>query len=170
MWTAKKNITMNCEATQDALERETTGPASEGVVALGTLLVRLPDSVREHVNSCSDCRVFADELLEVRGMFIGSLKGPEPGPFFLQRVMASIASRELEFERKTQTWAAVPRLAYRLSVLASLTLLIAGSWLYERPTQPTSVAGMSAEQSPEGLIEGGNPVVQDDFLLNTADK
>jgi hypothetical protein len=53
-------------------------------------------------------------------------------------------------------------------VLVSLTLLIAGSWLYQRPAHTVTVAGVNAEQSSEGLVEGGGTTMQDDFLLNTA--
>ena len=74
----------------------------------------------------------------------------------------------MELENSAQAWAAVPRLAYRFSVLVSLTLLIAGSWLYQRPAHTVTVAGVSAEQSSEGLVEGGGTTMQDDFLLNTA--
>jgi hypothetical protein len=150
------------------LERS-TNDAQDGVVALGTLLARLPQNVRKHVNVCTDCRIFADELVEVRGMFQGEIGGPQPGPYFLARVMSSIAEREGRLEQSAQTWAAVPRLAYRLSVLASLTLLIAGSWLYQRPSRTSSVASASAETS-EGLVEGSGSAIQDDFLLNAADR
>jgi hypothetical protein len=168
MWWQLIRIRKDCEHVRDALERS-TNPGAESVVALGTLLAGLPESMRLHVNACSECRVFADELVEVRGMFRGEPAGPQPGPYFLSRVMASIAARERKLEKSSQTWAAVPRLAYRLSVLACLTILIAGSWLYERPSPTTSVASISAEQSPEGLVEGSVPI-QDDFLLNTADR
>jgi hypothetical protein len=95
--------------------------------------------------------------------------GAQPGPFFIPRVMAAIADREREIEKSSQTWAAVPRLAYRLSVLASLTLLLAGSWLYRQPRHIT-VAGASTGQSTEGLVEGSGSTNQDDFLLNMADR
>jgi hypothetical protein len=168
MWGQVKKINNECEQVRDALERSTSVVDDERVVAVGMLLARLPERVRKHVNVCSDCRIFADELVEVRGMFQGEVQGPQPGPFFLARVMASIADREVELERSAQTWAAVPRLAYRLSVLASLTILVAGSWLYQGPSHPSTIAGIGTEQSPEGLVEGG--VVQDDFLLNAADR
>lgn len=172
MWNLKKSNFTECDSVQDVLqyEMDAAGNASTvtPIVALGTLLAKLPAPARDHVAACSDCRIFAEELFEVRDMFQAIPAGPQPGPFFLKRVMASIASREAELERKAQTWAAVPRLASRLSVLASLTLLIAGSWLYERPAQPSTVAGISAEQYSEGLVDGSP--IQDDFLLNPAGK
>jgi hypothetical protein len=83
--------------------------------------------------------------------------------------MAAIMDREAELERSAQTWAAVPRLAYRLSVLAALSLLVAGGWLYQQPRH-VSVAGVSMAQNSEGLVEGSGGATQDDFLLNPADR
>jgi hypothetical protein len=168
MWLLTKRTGKQCEGVRDALERSTEQREAEGIVALETLLARLPERGRKHVTECSDCRTFAQELLEVRGMFESEENGARPGPYFLARVMAAIADREMELEKSAQTWAAVPRLAYRFSVLVSLTLLIAGSWLYQRPAHTVTVAGVSVEQSSEGLVEGGGTTMQDDFLLNTA--
>ena len=87
-------------------------------------------------------------------------------PFFLTRVMASIAEREAQLERSTQTWAAVPRLAYRLSVLASLGLLIAASWVYEMPKY--SSVSFNSQQYAEGLADAGT--VQDDLLVGSVSR
>ena len=152
----------------DALEGISSGEQSKSAIVLDVLLAELPEETRAHVNACDDCRMFATELVEVRGMFQGMDTGPQPGPYFLARVMAAISDREGELERSSQTWAAVPRLAYRLSVLASLSLLVAASWLYQQPRQ-VSVASVSA-QNAEGLVDGSGNTVQDDFLLNTADR
>jgi len=154
----------------DALERISSEELSVDVVALGDLLARLPYGTRQHVNACVDCHRFAGESLEVRGMFQSEDTGPQPGPYFLARVMAAISDREIKIEKSSQTWAAVPRLAYRLSVLASLSLLVAASWLYQQPRQATVTAGVSAAQNNEGLVEGSGNTFQDDFLLNTMDR
>jgi anti-sigma factor RsiW len=155
MWHLTRKSEKECQDVQDALERNTT--------------TELPDNVRAHLASCSECRIFADELVEARAMLQGDLGGPQPGPFFLARVMASIADREGELEKSSQTWAAVPRLAYRLSVLAALTLLVAASWLYQPSTRKATTAAVNTEQSSEGLFEGGTTTVQDDFLLSAPD-
>ena len=166
MWLFTRGRQNECESVRDVLERATSGENREDV-ALGTLLARLPEGDRQHVGDCTDCRMFADELLEVRGMFGHEQTGAQPGPYFLSRVMAAISEREAELEGSTQTWAAVPRLASRLAVLASLTLLIAGSWLYQQPRHTTTVAGISAEQNSEGLVEGSSNALQDDMLLSS---
>ncbi len=157
-----------CAKVHDALQGISSAEQSEGVLALGVLLAQLSEEVRAHVNACDDCRLFAAELLEVRGMFQYADTGPQPGPYFLARVMAAISDREGELQRISQTWAAVPRLAYRLSVLASLSLLVAAGWLYQQPRH-ASIASVSA-QNTEGLVDSSGNTVQDDFLLNTADR
>ena len=177
MWFLGSSLNKQCEAARGALELTVSRPDAGEIVALETLLAQLPQSARKHAIACGECRIFADELLEVRTMLqfdrqsrIAAVEIAQPGPYFMARVMAAIAERETEQEKKAQTWAAVPRLAHWLSVLASLTLLIAGSWLYQRPAQPATVAGINAEQNYEGLVEGSGNAVQDDFLLNTADR
>jgi hypothetical protein len=184
MWLLTRGYKRECAEFHDALERVSSVEQSEDVVALDnvarhtmardavapdTLLARLPEGARKHVNHCSDCRRATRELLEVRGMFQREDTGVHPGPYFLARVMAAIADRELELEKSSQTWAAVPRLAYRLSVLASLTLLVAGSWLYQQPHHAI-VAGVTTAQSSEGLVDGSGATIQDDFLLSSAER
>jgi predicted anti-sigma-YlaC factor YlaD len=160
MWRLTNKIAKDCQLTQDALERSSNSAAE---------VPALPEGMRAHLPSCSECRIFAAELREVRGMLRQDAGGPQPGPFFLARVMASIADQEVELEKRSQIWAAVPSLAYRLTVIASLTLLVAGSWLYQPPRHKSTTASVSADQSSEGLVEGSNTAIQDDFLLNTAD-
>jgi len=183
MWLLTRGYKRECADFHDAIERISSVKRSEDVmalnnvardsvapdaIALDALLARLPEGARKHVNHCSDCRSAARELLEVRAMFQREDSGAQPGPYFLARVMAAIADRELELEKSSQTWAAVPRLAYRLSVLASLTLLVAGGWLYQQPHHAT-VAGVTTAQSNEGLVDGGG-TIQDDFLLSSAER
>ena len=54
----------------------------------------------------------------------------EPSPFFAKRVMAAIAVQEVELSRRSRAWAAVPAFASRLSAIAALLLVMAGTWLY----------------------------------------
>ena len=183
MWRLTRGYKRECADFHDAIERISSVKRSEDVmtlnnaardimapdtIALDALLARLPEGARKHVNHCGDCRSAAHELLEVRAMFQREDTGAQPGTYFLARVMAAIADRELELEKSSQTWAAVPRLAYRLSVLASLTLLVAGGWLYQQPHHAT-VAGVTTAQSNEGLVDGGG-TIQDDFLLSSAER
>jgi hypothetical protein len=54
----------------------------------------------------------------------------EPNPFFPKRVMAAIEAREAELTRRARAWAAIPVFASRLSAIAALLLVVAGTWLY----------------------------------------
>jgi hypothetical protein len=47
--------------------------------------------------------------------------------------MAAIAARESELRQSLEAWAAVPRLAARLTWLSALALLLASTWLYQQP-------------------------------------
>jgi len=152
----------DCDAVCEVLERKKNPETSDRVDAIGALLAGLPEEMCKHIYSCETCRVFADDLLEARGMFEGSKSDAQPGPYFLIRVMASIADREQQLDRSAQTWAAVPRLASRLAVLASLGLLLAASWVYQMPRN--SGAGMSSQQVSEALVDNGTS--QDDLLLS----
>src|SRR5438105_15028203 len=108
MWLSTSGYRSECAKVHDALEGISSGEPSEGFLEPGVLLAQLPEAVRGHVNACDDCRMFATELVEVRGMFQGIDTGPQPGPYFLARVMAAISDREGELEKSSQTWAAVP--------------------------------------------------------------
>jgi hypothetical protein len=166
MWSLKNKTTAECEGICDALEASAARGARGEIAAAGTLLAQLPHAMRQHALSCEACRMFAEELVEAREI-LGAVKNrAEPGPFFLARVMASIASREAELESKAQTWAAVPRLASRLTVLASLGLLIAATWLYQMPSAAT-IAGWNSSQWA-GLVD--TSAMQDDLLVGPAGK
>ena len=163
-WKNKANA--ECEGVCDALEASAALRARGKIAAAGTVLAQLPQAMRQHALSCEACRMFAGELAEAREILGVMESKAEPGPFFLARVMASIASREAELENQAQTWAAVPRLASRLTVLASLGLLIAATWLYQMPTA-SNIAGWNSSQWA-GLVD--TSATQDDLLVSPADK
>ena len=170
MWLFSRGFKDACAEFHDALEHvSNVDEVALNGVARESLLAQLPERARQHARLCGDCRSAAGELLEVRRMFQHQDHGAEPGPYFLTRVMAAITDREAELEKTSQTWAAVPRLAYRLSVLASLSLLVAGGWLYQQPRH-VNLAGVSIAQNNEGLVEGSSITTQDDFFLNSADR
>src|SRR5215467_15319996 len=162
-WKNKANA--QCECVCDALEASALR-ARGGTAASGAALAHLPEAMREHAFSCEACRAFAEELAEAREILGVMESKAEPGPFFLARVMASIASREAELENQAQTWAAVPRLASRLTLLASLGLLIAATWLYEMPAA-TNLSGWNSSQWA-GLVD--TSASQDDLLVGPAGK
>lgn len=72
----------------------------------------------------------------------------EPGPFFSKRVMAAIEAQEAETVRRSRAWAAVPTFASRLSVVAALLLVMAGTLLYTgRQSSTTTAQGGIFEDS-----------------------
>jgi hypothetical protein len=169
MWQlkTKANANAECEHICDALEASATLETRGETAASRTLLARLPHNMREHIYSCEACRTFAEELVSAREVLEVIANKAQPGPFFLARVMASIASKEAKLERSAQTWAAVPRLASRLTLLASLGLLIAATWVYQMPNTATEVAGWNSPQWA-GLVD--TSAVQDDLLVSPAGK
>lgn len=71
----------------------------------------------------------------------------EPNPFFAKRVMAAIEAQEAEFMRRSRAWAAVPAFASRLSAIAALLLVAAGTWLYTGSRPSVSVQNGIFEDS-----------------------
>lgn len=163
MWRMKDKTSAECERFSDALEASAAAETRGEIAAAGTLLARLPEAMREHAFSCEACRAFAEELVEAREILGVVESKAEPSPFFLARVMASIASREAELENKAQTWAAVPRLASRLAVLASLGLLIAATWVYQMPSVANGTGWNSQQWA--GLVDTS---AVDDLLVSAA--
>lgn len=86
---------------------------------------------------------------EVRQLMRGlETHGAEPGPFFAKRVMAAIESREAELTSRVRAWAAVPTFASRLSAVAVMLLLLAGTWLYTGTSRrPATMTGGIFEDS-----------------------
>jgi hypothetical protein len=109
----------------------------------------LSSSQREHLAACPDCQAAADDILMSRTILREvPARAALPGPWFAPRVMAAIAARESELRQSLEAWAAVPRLAARLTFASAVVLLLASTWLYERPKPvPTSAANQSVVES-----------------------
>jgi len=71
----------------------------------------------------------------------------EPNPFFAKRVMAAIEAREVDLGRRSRAWAAVPVFASRLSAIAAILLVAAGTWLYTGTRASVTVQGGLFEDS-----------------------
>ena len=120
-----------CRDLRDALE-----VSSSGVV--------LSPALAAHLSACADCRAAAEEFNASRALLkaLPSVRHA-PSPWFAARVMSAIAAREAELRRSLDVWASVPRLAARLTWVSALALLLAGTWLYERPRSTTPQADES---------------------------
>jgi hypothetical protein len=146
----KKNQN-ECERLRDALER------SSGTEQLSA-------SQRAHLAACAECQEAADVFIMSRSI-VQDLpsRAAEPGPWFAPRVMAAIAAREAELRGSLDAWAAVPRLAARLTWVSALALLLASTWLYSSPRR-TQTAANSNQGTIESLFDAAQSAGPDDVL------
>ena len=120
---------------------------------------------REHLAACAECQTAADDIAMSRILLRDvPVRATVPGPWFAPRVMAAIAARESDLRRSLDAWAAVPRLAARLSWLSALALLLAGTWLYEAPRHAQN-SGNNSQGTFESLFDVPQSAVPDDVLL-----
>ncbi|MBS1841369.1 MAG: hypothetical protein JSS69_10720 [Acidobacteria bacterium] len=83
----------------------------------------------------------------------------EPGTFFAKRVMAAIEAREAELTRRARAWAAIPDFASRLSAIAALLLVIAGTWLLTGNRRPSvSVNGLFEDSAAQAASSSQDDV------------
>ena len=143
-----------CKRLRDSLE-----DAAEGAA--------LSAAQREHLAACADCQEAADAI-SVSRSFLREVpsRAAEPGPWFAPRVMAAIAAREVELRQTLDAWAAVPRLAARLTWVSALALLLASTWLYQAPKH-TQNAGNGNQGSIESLFDAQQSAPPDDVLPTT---
>jgi hypothetical protein len=132
MWNLLKKRTEECRKLQDLLEE--SAAARPEVVRVEELSAAWPSAQRTHVAACGSCQEAARDLLATREIFKGVGSAREMArPWFATRVMAAIAARERELSEVASTWLAVPKLASRLAMGSGALLLVASTWLYERP-------------------------------------
>jgi hypothetical protein len=163
MWNLLKNEE-ECRKLQNFLEDAAT--ARPDAVSIQELSEALPPAAQTHIAACGSCQEIAQDLLAAREIF----KGMAPStaterPWFATRVMAAIAVRERELSEAASTWLAVPKFASRLALASCALLLVASTWLYERPLPPASQQA-SALAAQESLFEAPPPMNQDDVLVN----
>lgn len=146
--------TIDCGAFRDALEN------SPGVATLSGAL-------QEHLAACTECRLIADEFSSSRALLSAlPTRRYEPSAWFVGRVMSAIGAREAELRRSIETWSLIPRLASKLAWVSAFVLLLAGTWLYERPKiapHPSDGTG------GESLFESPSPAGGDDLLASVAE-
>jgi hypothetical protein len=145
--------------------------ATQALQSVEALLEAMPPTARSHFAACPDCREAAQDLLTAREILKQAAPcGFEAGPWFAGRVLAAIAAREKEFEEAARTWLVVPRFASRLAFASGALLLIASTWLYERPS-PEKISQPATVAAPEYLFEAPSPPMnQDDVLISMAER
>jgi hypothetical protein len=106
----------------------------------------LPEIARTHAASCAECGAALEDFAETRGA-LGTVRErqPEPGPWFVARVMATIRA-EAE-EQKNGVWVGVMKLAPKLAALAMLLLVLGGTWALQ-------LRRAADQRNPKGQVEG----------------
>ena len=157
MWGLLKGIGRECNRFREALEANADGAA-------------LPAALREHAIACAECKAAADDVATSRALLQAlPSHAATPRPWFATRVMAAIAAREAELRRPVDAWTVVPRLAAKLSWASALALLLASTWLYERPRpMPTKPAFVDLAGDPENLSAAAQDL--DDILAAPQEK
>jgi len=157
MWGLLKGTVTECSRFRDALEK------NADVAALSPAL-------RGHLSACPECHGALDDLNASRTLLQGLPSQAEtPRPWFAARVMAAIAAREAELRRPVDAWTVVPRLAAKLTWASALALLLASTWLYERPKpMPAKVAITDLAGDTENLSAAAQD--QDDVLAAPQEK
>jgi len=162
-----------CDRFQAWLERSPVTATRSPGTALETpqgFLSDAPLELREHAALCADCRDAASDVVTIRNLLRDVEAAPVAGPWFAPRVMATIASQEAELSRSASIWLAVPRFASRLSWVAAATLLVACTWLYERPVKPPPAQSASAFATEHLFDPPALPPNHDDVLVSLNEK
>ena len=163
MWNLLKKNKEECSKLQDLLEDSAAvRPSAKSVEELREAF---SPAERNHMAACGSCRETAQDLLATREIFKGVGSATEMAkPWFATRVMAAIVARERELAEAASTWLAVPKFASRLALASGALLLVASTWLYERPL-PALNTQSSSLSAQESLFEAPPPMNQDDMLV-----
>ena len=129
----------------------------------------LPQKAREHAATCANCEEALEDFAETREALAGMAESlPEPGPWFVARVMAKIGAQERELEEQANgVWISVMRLAPRLAAFAAVLLVLGGTWALELRRAEQS-RRQQTRPAAEGLFEAApNTPLNDDIIANT---
>jgi anti-sigma factor RsiW len=141
----------NCEWFLNELEELPQGGSRATTVE--ALLSKMPEEARRHAARCGECASALEDFAAIRRALEQEPESlVKAGPWFTQKVMHAIALQEAEIEeRQSGFWNGVRRLAPRLVALATLLLMIGGTWAFqERRAAPMN--GPEARQT-EGIFE-----------------
>jgi hypothetical protein len=155
MWNPLRKKQSECNRFREALEDVATVEA-------------LPAGLREHAIACRDCEAAVEELVISREMLSAlPRRADEARPWFAPRVMAAIA-REVELRRSLDAWTIVPSFAAKLTWVSALALVLASTWLFQRPGAPQT-RPVATDMTGEPVHENATPVSNDDVLLSLAE-
>ena len=134
------------------------------------LLAVAPDALKAHAVTCADCRSAGENIVEARAL-LADLRSNAAmaGPWFAPRVTAAIAARKAELTRAADTWTFLPKLAARLTWVSAVALLLASTWLYQKPVS-SSAKPVLTDITGEPLVDTTTPPTNDDVLVSLAEK
>src|SRR5260370_13172188 len=162
MWNLVRNDE-ECRKLRDLLED--AAAARPDAVSIRELTEAMSAAAQTYIAACVSCQEAAQDLFATREIFEGVASCTvTERPWFANRVMAAIAARERELAEAASTWLAVPKFASRLAMASGALLLVASTWLYERPL-PTSNQQAGTLAAQESLFESPAPANQDDLLV-----
>jgi hypothetical protein len=157
-----------CRDFQSQLED--AAEAAPGAKEFSELLAVAPDALKAHAASCADCRSATENIIEARALLAERHStATMAGPWFAPRVMAAIAARKAELTRTADTWTFLPKLAARLTWASAVALLLASTWLYQKPVS-ISVKPVLTDITGEPLVDTTTLPASDDVLVSLAEK
>src|SRR6266849_6345336 len=123
---------------------------------------------QKHLAACPACQAASADISMTR-IVLRDVRAALPEPWFAPRVMAAIAARESELRHSLEAWTAVPKLAAKLTWACALALLLASTWLYERPR---STPKLGTDATVESLFDlpPASSATQDDILMSRLEK
>jgi len=149
---------------------EDAASAAPDAKELPQLLAAVPVSLKEHATSCADCRAAAENILAARALLTELPSyAAAAGPWFAPRVMAAIAARKADLARATDAWTFLPKLASRLTWASAVVLLLASTWLYQKPVT-TSAKPVATDITGEPVVDTATPANNDEVLVSLAEK
>jgi len=155
-------VEFSCESFQEQLERLPLEPP--GIEARDCREV-LPPEAREHAAKCATCEAALGDFVETRQALREMRRGlPEPGPWFVSRVMATIRAQEKRIAEQSEgVWISVMRLAPRLLAFAAVLLVLGGTWIME--LRRAEHARQLEMRPAEGMFETAPSTPPDDDII-----
>lgn len=158
------------ECREFQFQLEDAAGATPSAKELSELLAPAPSALKAHVTSCESCRASAENILAARALLAAlPSHAVMAGPWFAPRVMAAIAARRAELSRAADTWTFLPKLAARITWASAVALLLASTWLYQKPA-PTPSKPVATDITGEPVVDSATPASNDDVLVSLSEK
>jgi hypothetical protein len=130
----------------------------------------LPPQSRGHAASCASCQAALEDFAEARRVLrTRREESPQPGPFFMKRVMAAINAQEAEIEEeKNGFWISIRRIAPRLAAFAAVLLVLCGTWAFE--VRRAEHGSAPVVRPADGLFETAPSAPPNDDVIASANE